>query len=489
VYFIHGQYAGISAFVQGEADESQRHAAFVTVGVLVPLSYGRLGKSWLRAPHLRRLAAEAVQDTKDTRSLELYWKQHSQATSEDGQAASSSTSGGVLWRAELDPIKTRTRSSASNIFAGSSGLQSDHPASSMTALLDTFGPLIFPLYRAALLRKRILLLGAAPVQQTCNFVYLLSVLSNLPQAQTNSLPTDSEALLRTQPLFNVGIHDIPSLSDRKRQPPWLACTTDDILGEKKELYDVLISLRNLASHGQPSKRRSVVTLSDRTVVKATHRDLRRYRLLRAELDRVRSISIRYRDDPQSDAGEDNDDIPLAHTSTSTLFPKINHNEPDGVDVIEPVSWSAMAYNGFMWWASAGEMDAWETEETATDRQLLDDLPEMNYLLPHPGDSNTEDGSMGLQAHAVATIVTAYFHRLTAQMVQPLANLVEAADDDTEEGIADAAIAMASDDVRAMGLDSWSLADQDFAKHMMQTYFGREAVLEAGGTRICGVRVC
>lgn len=56
VYFVHEQNAGVSAFVQGEAGESDRNAHFAAVGVLVPLSYGRLGRSWLHAESLRELA-------------------------------------------------------------------------------------------------------------------------------------------------------------------------------------------------------------------------------------------------------------------------------------------------------------------------------------------------------------------------------------------------------------------------------------------------
>jgi hypothetical protein len=55
VYFVHDQYAGISAFASRPAHESQRNATFSTVGVLVPLTYGRLGRSWLHAEQLRNL--------------------------------------------------------------------------------------------------------------------------------------------------------------------------------------------------------------------------------------------------------------------------------------------------------------------------------------------------------------------------------------------------------------------------------------------------
>jgi hypothetical protein len=116
------------------------------------------------------------------------------------------------------------------------------------------------------------------------------------------------------------------------------------------------------------------------------------------------------------------------------------------------------------------------------------LPELEDLLPQPG-SDRDDMDGAFQTQATATVVTAYFHRLTAQILQPLADLVEEADDDTEEGIAESAITVSADDVRAMGLDNWSQPDKDFVKGMMELYFGHEATVDAGGTRICGIQIC
>jgi hypothetical protein len=48
-------------------------------------------------------------------------------------------------------------------------LPSYHPALAISDYLDMFGPLIFPLHRAALLRKRILIIAAAPIKQACEF--------------------------------------------------------------------------------------------------------------------------------------------------------------------------------------------------------------------------------------------------------------------------------------------------------------------------------
>ncbi|GAT23139.1 hypothetical protein RIB2604_01702750 [Aspergillus luchuensis] len=56
-YFVHEQYAGISAFVNWPAEEAERNAKMFAIGVLVPLSSGILGKSWRHAPKLKELAA------------------------------------------------------------------------------------------------------------------------------------------------------------------------------------------------------------------------------------------------------------------------------------------------------------------------------------------------------------------------------------------------------------------------------------------------
>ena len=59
VYFVHDtQHAGLSAFVnQRTDDEATRHARMIAVGVLVPLSYGRLGRAWRHAEGLKEMAA------------------------------------------------------------------------------------------------------------------------------------------------------------------------------------------------------------------------------------------------------------------------------------------------------------------------------------------------------------------------------------------------------------------------------------------------
>ena len=66
-------------------------------------------------------------------------------------------------------MRKRAVTSASALAPPGQSLDPYHPALSLPSFLDAFGPLIFPVYKAALLRKRILLVGQAPVEQTCNF--------------------------------------------------------------------------------------------------------------------------------------------------------------------------------------------------------------------------------------------------------------------------------------------------------------------------------
>jgi hypothetical protein len=56
IYYVHEKYAGLSAFINAPASEETRNARMIAVGVLVPLIYGRLGRSWKHAENLKSLA-------------------------------------------------------------------------------------------------------------------------------------------------------------------------------------------------------------------------------------------------------------------------------------------------------------------------------------------------------------------------------------------------------------------------------------------------
>lgn len=486
VYFIHDHQAGISSFAQGKADERHRNAKFVAVGALVPLSYGRLGRSWLHAQELSSLAQELVGNSNDTRALELFWKKYKR---DEGSTPSSPTAKRNSITFGLKRKRGLSVDTMHDLKLGAAGIK-NHPALYMPDFLDSFGPLIFPLYRAALLRKRMLLLSHPPVQHNCNVVYILSVLSSIPQPASEVLQPDAEPLIRPHPLFSIGIPDIPTLSTYDSKSGWIATTTDDILGEKHQLWDLIIEL---SPGGQGLRRRwPQLRTSDGKILKATQRDFRRYKLLCGELRRMRLARKRYRDSSERIDDDEYDDshMPLMLSSTvlrECALPEETANGEE--DVVEPVRWSEMAYHSFMWWASAGEEEAWEAEEIAADRRLLDDLSDIHEAMPHPSSSTDMGRDELYEAQETATVVTAYFRKMTTLIMQTLGDIVEEADDETEEGIEENAIAISSEDVRHMGLDIWSENDKDFVQGMVKLFFDREATVPESGLSMCGMKIC
>lgn len=269
-------------------------------------------------------------------------------------------------------------------------------------------------------------------------------------------------------------------------------------------------------------------------IKATQRDLRRFRSLKAGLARLQAAS------PGTSPTTPHTAPLLSPQDAAEPF----LTEADEKEIIEPSSWAALAYNGFMWWASAGEQArAEQAEETARDAELLAGLHShtVRMEVPRSADLSTSIASLtpasrrgSITAAAVAVehqlhqqqhhhdeartelAIIAYFHRLTTLILSTLADIVESTSDDDEDEVVeeevetesegrtgDAAqlpdlgeeemdargIRIESDAVARMGLDVWSAADAEFVRAVVAAYFGRRAYVEGKGVEVCGVRVC
>jgi hypothetical protein len=114
----------------------------------------------------------------ETKVLEAYWESHK--ADDDRKSNKSDISLDSPSSMRFQPIKqqsgwvkghgrNRSASDGTVLLQPGHSLAPHHPAWSLSALLDLFGPLIFPVHRAALLRRRILISGHAPVHQTCDF--------------------------------------------------------------------------------------------------------------------------------------------------------------------------------------------------------------------------------------------------------------------------------------------------------------------------------
>lgn len=518
--------------------------------------------------------SKLVKDRKNTDLLQQYWEANKakKGGAEPRQPATGETplsSPAVTFPADLPPQerKTHTRnrsaSDGASLVPAEHKLSPYHPAWSLTSLLDKFGPLIFPIHRAALLRKRILISCHAPVHETCDFgtslfscrviirlilpVYDLSILSNIPLSLVDILPPSSPTQ-RLRPLFTIGVHDIPFLMEdfeaSKRHDQgestaedeagsgWIACTTDSILAMKDTLWDMLITIPPDYSANAKERVWPLVECPRGQPVKATQRDLRRFNALRTGLARLAPSASTPGPVPAPESPQSESESSAVRLSTSHSNRPVDAGPDDAVDkLVEPLSWTALAYNGFMWWASAGEqLRSEEQEESTRDAALLADLTPAAHTsmsMPQPtsrADPLT-DSLSSLAARRTANdgearielAIIAYFHRLTTQILSVASDVVEGAeeayaDDDEEQGedengdTASAedvllpsdseedegdvnAITVDSRSIENMGLDVWSGSDAVFVQELVRTYFGRPARIEGKGVEVCGVRVC
>ena len=102
-----------------------------------------------------------------TDAMDSYWEAHRIDDAEkQGQDAQEMT--GSSKQSDGRRRKNRAQSDAAILERGGQVLSPDHPAMGLSMHLERFGPLIFPLYRAALLRKQILIITNPPVRSACD---------------------------------------------------------------------------------------------------------------------------------------------------------------------------------------------------------------------------------------------------------------------------------------------------------------------------------
>ncbi|KAH0827253.1 hypothetical protein AYO21_09100 [Fonsecaea monophora] len=480
VYFIHDDYAGLSAFINKADEQADRAARMLAVGALVPLEHGRMGRIWRHAESLVELSSAQIDNPGSVTALEEYWEKYKLRPEEAAPQT-------PLESGEEDPTrrpngyqKSRTMSAATTFIQPHHALTPHHPALTLVDSIKLFGPLIFPLYRAALLRRRILIVTDAPVEFCCNLV-----------------PHEADPpTARLRALFTVGVMDIPQLEQARAAGSnhgFIACTTDDVLTSKPDLYDVLVLMPKAGLQAASGKvfPRIIVSSPELTKafpkvsIKATQRDFRRFANLMRGLRRL---------EPSETAVTDDEASSVSSLSSSNSTNKL---------VVEPPSWSRMAYTSFVWWASAGDrregFAEGEEHEIERDSTLL-------Y-----GEDEEE------QSREVA--VVAYFHRLTATIFQTVTAAISRVDgsaeaegryhdnddDDTDansngqmgqqdsqpllaEHAAEANIEINHEDMLDLGLDSWSASDKRFVEALSMLWWERQATVRPVSIDCCGLRL-
>lgn len=276
-------------------------------------------------------------------------------------------------------------------------------------------------------------------------------------------------------------------------PGWIACTTDEILGTKSNLHDLVVELPlSHTTHTRDRRRPTIKSSKTQKEIKATQRDLRRYNILRRAMQPLKEASAHFSDD------QDNESQPLLHSSSS---PAVEDDAVDDEgDVVEPTTWSELAYTSFMWWASAGEKEQTVLDEENMDSSVLDDLADIAQHLADERRYKDEDNDEATlstdtpptqepQRDArLETAIIAYFHRLSKKIFEVSAEVVDFGESGDDSGPEDA-VKMDREALRSMGLDAWSVGDREYVKEFFRLWFRRDVKVDPLEIECCGVRIC
>jgi hypothetical protein len=199
--------------------------------------------------------------------------------------------------------------------------------------------------------------------------------------------------------------------------------------------------------------------------------------------------------------QDNESSPLLRSSSSTAVD--DDSVDDESDVVEPTTWSELAYTSFMWWASAGETEQTVLDEENMDSSLLDNLADVSQHLADERRYKDEDhdeatlssdvvappGPHGGQRDArIQTAIIAYFHRLSKKMFEVGAEVVDFSQSGDDSRIEDT-VKVDREALRSMGLDAWSVADREYAREFFSLWFRRDVRVDPLEIECCGVRIC
>uniref|UniRef100_A0A1A8A0Z1 DENN domain-containing protein 11 n=2 Tax=Nothobranchius TaxID=28779 RepID=A0A1A8A0Z1_NOTFU len=221
IYFRKGNFFGLACFANMPVEsELERGARMKSVGILSP-SYTLL----YRYMHfLENQVRHQLQCPGQYSPLEAFY--------EDKKAVLPPTGTGLVTSCPTWTVASINRCMHPE-------MKITHPAGCMSQFIQFFGEQIMVLWKFVLLRKRIVIFSPPPIGVVCYRVYCCCCLANV------SIPGIGVSVPELRPFFYVNIADISAL---ETELCYVACTTEKIFEDKKELYDVYIDNQNVKSH-------------------------------------------------------------------------------------------------------------------------------------------------------------------------------------------------------------------------------------------------
>ncbi|KAL7370586.1 hypothetical protein ABVT39_004894 [Epinephelus coioides] len=222
IYFRKGCYFGLACFANMAVESTvERGARMKSVGILSP-SYTLLYRYMSFLEHQVRLQ---LQSPGHYSPLEAFY--------EDKRALLPPSGDGVVTACPANAWGAAINHSMHP------EMKITHPAGCMSQFIRFFGEQIMVLWKLALLRRRILIFSPPPVGVVCYRVYCCCCLANI------SIPGIGVAVPEFRPFFYVNVADISALEN---ELSYVACTTEKIFEEKKDLYDVYVDNQNVKTY-------------------------------------------------------------------------------------------------------------------------------------------------------------------------------------------------------------------------------------------------
>lgn len=257
-------------------------------------------------------------------------------------------------------------------------------------------------------------------------------------------------------LFNVGIADIDQLAD---SPHYIACTTDSILADKPQLYDLIIRFPEAGSQAVWP------TIMDAAgqQVKATERDVVRFNVMSSYLD-LHSEPENDEHDAVDQADDGEESSPLVTTARNPEAQPASFS-----DLTETNTWTGMAYRTLSRLTSSEATDD-RGLAAAFDDSLMVEIVSRHDSVP----ASTKD---------MLTILELFAY-LNSQIINGLRELIRRGADGQQD-----VLDVLPSDVQDLGLDAYSKTDRAFVETAMLLYHGKECAVLDEGIQLCGLRIC
>lgn len=355
-----------------------------------------------------------------------------------------------------------------------------NPLNKVPALFHVLGPLVFTLYRQALLRKRILIFhqdsNKVDYHTAGVFTYLLSLLSLFPRTADSRV----SGQYFSTPLYYVCLHDLNDLFDMTNST--ISVTSDTILMYQENAYDFAVFLPS-------EENESPFILKAEDIVGKTESPTSMYnKRVRASLNDYHNIKQLYKNtianySPYSQ-GEDQTSIKTTDsnilsdnlTIACPNYTSAPMNEPSWwySEAVESMSWTAYIWNAFSWFASAGAV-----------------YPEFNNIIESESSSGdiaapSRDGATNILLPLLEVVFA--FHRITNRLIVIVNESIEEENRDADCSMGSIApespdpdntltttakvdLELSCDDMELMGLDPYSRTDLDFVTGFIREYWG------------------